>query len=88
MWSVHGRFASEKTQRNEGKCNQLCKLSLTVTDCRNHKKKPAQLAQAGVIRVLNPKVGFTYQYLWDLNFIKPPGNVASEQSQQPFAKCN
>ncbi|EPL7037174.1 TPA: hypothetical protein ACGQTY_001900 [Citrobacter farmeri] len=52
------------------------------------KKKPAQLAQAGVIRVLNPKVGFTYQYLWDFNFIKPSGNVASEQSQQPFAKCN
>ncbi|MGL5456472.1 MAG: hypothetical protein ACRDB3_16480 [Citrobacter telavivensis] len=52
------------------------------------KKKPAQLAQVGVIRVLNPKVDFTYQYLWDLNFIKPPGNVASEQSQQPFAKCN
>ncbi|MFA9595681.1 hypothetical protein [Citrobacter telavivensis] len=40
------------------------------------------------MRVLNPKVDFTYQYLWDLNFIKPPGNVASEQSQQPFAKCN
>jgi hypothetical protein len=88
LWSVHDRFASEKTQRNEGKCNQLCKLSLTVTDWRNSKKKPAQLAQAGVIRVLNPKVDFTYQYLWDLNFIKPPRSVASEQSQQPFAKCN
>ncbi|MFA1282967.1 hypothetical protein ACDI96_09720 [Citrobacter telavivensis] len=88
MWSVRDRFASEKTQRNEGKCNQLCKLSLTVTDCGNRKKKPAQLAQVGVMRVLNPKVDFTYQYLWDLNFIKPPGNVASEQSQQPFAKCN
>lgn len=68
-----------------------------ATSCVNYRlllqigviaKKPAQLAQAGVIRVLNPKVDFTYQYLWDLNSIKPLRNVASEQSQQPFAKCN
>ena len=30
---LHDRlFASEKTQRSEGKCNEVCKLSVTVTD--------------------------------------------------------
>jgi len=37
--------------------------------------------------VINPKVDFTYQYLWDLNFSNVASSLTSEQSQQPIAKC-
>ena len=32
-------------------------------------KKTCASAQVGVIRVINPKADFTYQYLWDLDCI-------------------
>ncbi|WP_417027461.1 hypothetical protein [Citrobacter sp.] len=86
MWSSPRRFASWKTQRNEPKCNELCKLSVTVTDTLDAKKTCAS-AQAGVNFVINPKVDFTYQYLWDLNSINPLSHLTSEQSQQHIAKC-
>jgi len=37
--------------------------------------------------VINPKVDFTYQYLWDPNFSNPLSSPTSEQSQQHNAKC-
>ena len=50
-------------------------------------KKTCASAQAGVILVINPKVDFTYQYLWDPNFSNPLSSPTSEQSQQHIAKC-
>ncbi len=55
---------------------------------RRGQKKTCASAQVGVIRVFNPKVDVTYQYLWDLNSINPLRTLASKQKQQPFAKCN
>lgn len=50
-------------------------------------KKTCASAQAGVILVINPKVDFTYQYLWDLNSSNLLSSLTSEQSQQHIAKC-
>ncbi|EOV9963012.1 hypothetical protein [Citrobacter sedlakii] len=52
------------------------------------KKKTCTSAQVGVSHVVNPKVDATYQYLWDHHCINARRTLASEQTQQPFAKCN
>ena len=59
-------------------------------NCNNgsgRQKKTCASAQAGVILVINPKVDFTYQYLWDPNSSNPLSSPTSEQSQQRIAKC-
>ncbi len=71
-------------------------MNPSATSCVNYRlllqvrwtqKKTCASAQAGVNFVINPKVDFTYQYLWDLNSINPLSPLTSEQSQQHIAKC-
>ncbi|EHC32802.1 hypothetical protein SeGA_4118, partial [Salmonella enterica subsp. enterica serovar Gaminara str. A4-567] len=38
MWASRVCIASLKTQRNKRKCNELCKLSVTVTGSGETKK--------------------------------------------------
>ena len=71
-------------------------MNPSATSCVNYRlllqirrtqKKTCASAQAGVNFVINPKVDFTYQYLWDPNSINPLSPLTSEQSQQHIAKC-
>lgn len=80
-------IASPKTQRNKRKCNELCKLSVTVTGSGETKNLRIS-TQVGVIRVINNDVDSTYQYLWDHHSINLTRWPASRQSQQRFANCN
>ena len=71
-------------------------MNPSATSCVNYRlllqirwtqKKTCASAQAGVNFVINPKVDFTYQYLWDLNSSNLLSSLTSEQSQQHIAKC-
>ena len=71
-------------------------MNPNATSCVNYRlllqigrrqKKTCASAQAGVILVINPKVDFTYQYLWDPNSSNLLSALTSEQSQQHIAKC-
>jgi hypothetical protein len=71
-------------------------MNPSATSCVNYplllqihvrQKKTCASAQVGVNLVINSKVDFTYQYLWDPNSSNRINALASEQSQQRIAKC-